>query len=94
MSSLIAQKRLLKTIAHDFPRSTRPERLARAALVAVVIALHNGSLDKLLDAVTGFMREELSNTDALTDGEMFDLLSHALIDLELIEADESLTGSH
>lgn len=87
MSKLKPLERLLNTIAKDAPRSTLPERQARAALVAVVVAMHNDSLDKLLEQITGYMQDELSWTDALADGEVFDLLSGALIELGAIEAD-------
>lgn len=84
MNNLAIQERVLKAIAKDFPCETLDERRARAALVAVVIAIHNHSLDRLLTAIIPYLQEEVGWTDALTDGEMFDLLSHALNDLEPI----------
>lgn len=86
-STLALQERLLRAIAYDAPRSTHTERQARAALVAVVAAIHNVSLDRLLEALTGFMQDELSGTDALGDGEMFDLLSEVLIELGAVADD-------
>lgn len=57
---------------------TRDERKARGVLLALCAALHNGSLDSLVDAIKPWMREQVAAVDALSDGAEFDLLSAAV----------------
>lgn len=66
---------------------TRDERKVRGVLLALVAAIHNGSLDSLVAAIKPWMRAEVARVDALTDGVEHDRLSEAVGEMGVADDD-------
>lgn len=66
---------------------TRAERKARYVLTALVAAIHNGTLDSLVDAIKPWMRNELGQINSLSDAHEFDRLSEAVGEMSIDDRD-------
>ncbi|MCC6454159.1 MAG: hypothetical protein IT328_04400 [Caldilineaceae bacterium] len=73
--------------ARDMRHGTHQECQARGVLLALVAAIHNDSLDSLVEQVRPWMREEVARIDALRDAEAFEQASEAAAEMELPSAD-------
>lgn len=85
----------LITVAHsaaafadDLRKHPTPaERHARGVLLALVAAIHNGSLEGLVATIKPWMRREVARIDALTDAASHDRLSAAVGEMGMVGAD-------